>query len=429
MPAGTELLIGHLGAEGDGVGRLADGASCYVANGLPGERVRLGPLARRGDGFAAEIVELVEASPHRVTPACPHFGSCGGCVLQHAGIDLYTSFKSDLLSAALRRAGFAEAVRPLQRTPPASRRRLDLAVAKAGGRVLLGLHQRFGSLVVDLRTCPVSHPALVALLPALRGLLGGLDGLRVRGSVALNLLDDGPDVLLGTDRRLSTADRTRCAAFAAELGVPRVSWSDGGATETVAQLRTAAVTVSGHAVRPPPGAFLQASAEGEAAIRAAVVAGLPGFTRKSRIVELYAGVGTLTFALAEHARVQAYEGAADAAAALRTAAGGQRIEVTTRDLVRQPLSAAELKGAACVVLDPPFAGAGPQVAQIAAAGVGRVIYVSCNPAALTRDLRAMKAAGYRVVAASPVDQFLWSARLESVVVLSKEKATPAGGSA
>jgi 23S rRNA (uracil1939-C5)-methyltransferase len=419
LPAAQGVQITRLGAEGDGVGLLADDAPAYVAGSLPGERVLVVPRIKRGDGWSAERSEIVEPSSERVVAPCPHFGVCGGCVLQHASAALYADFKRNLLAAALRRAGVDVAVGALIRTPPASRRRLDLAAARAGKHILLGLHKRFGSDVVDLASCPVTEPALVGLLQDLRRLLGGLTGLRRSGAVVLNLLETGPDLLLRTDAALSTADRAACAGFAAAHRIPRISWAGREGPETVAQLGPAAVRFDGVVVQPPPGAFLQASAAGEAAIRDAVVAGLPSFTAKGRIVELYAGVGTLTFGLAQRARVLAYEGAADAAAALRRAAGGQRIEVFTRDLARQPVAAAELKGAACVVLDPPFAGAGPQLAAIAASNVARVIYVSCNPAVLGREVGVLRAAGYRAVAATPIDQFLWSARLEAVVVMER----------
>ncbi len=97
------------------------------------------------------------------------------------------------------------------------------------------------------------------------------------------------------------------------------------------------------------------------------------------------------------------------------------MEAVLRDLARQPLTAKELPGAAAIVLDPPFAGAAAQMPGIAASGVERVIYVSCNPAALARDARALHGAGYQVLAATPVDQFLWSSQVESVVVFGRER--------
>ena len=153
---------------------------------------------------------------------------------------------------------------------------------------------------------------------------------------------------------------------------------------------------------------------------AAVLAGLPRkLTGKSRAIELFAGCGTLSFPLAAHLRVLAYEGEAAAAAAVRRAQAGSRVEMTQRDLARQPLSAKEFSGAALVVLDPPYGGAAAQMPPIAASGVKQVIYVSCNPGALTKDAAVLVNAGYALQAATPIDQFLWSAQVESVAVFSR----------
>jgi len=167
--------------------------------------------------------------------------------------------------------------------------------------------------------------------------------------------------------------------------------------------------------------FLQATAAGERAIVEAVLRGMPTkITSKTRVAELYAGGGTLTFALAGVLRVAAFEGDAATFAALRQAInqGGVagRVAAFQRDLARQPLSAKELGAFAAVVLDPPHGGAAAQIAQIAAAGVPTVVYVSCNPATLSRDARVLRGAGYRLQAVTAIDQFLWSARLESVSV-------------
>jgi 23S rRNA (uracil1939-C5)-methyltransferase len=168
------------------------------------------------------------------------------------------------------------------------------------------------------------------------------------------------------------------------------------------------------------------AASAEAALIAAVIAGLPAKrTKKSRVAELYAGCGTLTFALAPHMRVAAFEGDLSAFTAIRLATNqaglAGRVEAARRDLARQPLSSKELSAFAAVVLEPPHNGALEQIGEIAASGIGRVIYVSCNPTALARDAALLHRAGYRLVSAVPIDQFLWSARLESVCVFSREK--------
>lgn len=384
---------------------------------LPGERV-------------ATTGELLRASADRVAPPCPHFapagGACGGCTLQHWADAPYAAWKTDLVRTALARAGFAEpCLAPLVRSAPRTRRRVDLALRRGAGGVALGLHPRQSDRVVDLHNCHVVAPALLALFAPLRRALGRLDALRRQGSAMLNLLDSGPDLLLRTDGALSTADRTRLSALAAAVGLARIAWSRGLApgtlaVETACQLRPAVVSFSGITVVAPPGAFLQATPAGERAIVEAVLACLPQrLAARAHVVELYAGIGTISLALAGRLRVLAFEADAAAVAALRAAAPPGRLVVTQRDLTRQPLAARELAGAELVVLDPPFAGAATQMTALATCGVPRIAYVSCNPAALARDAAVLHAAGYALERCTPVDQFLWSSRVESVCCFSK----------
>ena len=332
------------------------------------------------------------------------------------------------MRSALTRAGFAEfTMQPLTRTPQADRRRVDLALFRDGKAVLVGLHRHRGAAVADLQTCLVLDPKLVALIGFLRRVMPGITGLRRSGSALANLLDSGIDLLLRTDAPLSPADRTKLAALAQQAGACRISWAyRDSPPEAASQLEPATTVVAGVSVSPPPGAFLQASRSGEAAITQAVLAGLPErMPARSRIIELFAGCGTLTFPLAAHARVTAYEGDAGAHAALRRAVTGRPIEALHRDLARQPLSAKELSGASVIVLDPPYTGALAQMGAIAGSGAERVIYVSCNPGALARDSKLLHGAGYRVTQCTPVDQFLWSAAVESVTVFTRTSARPA----
>ncbi|MBN8892577.1 MAG: hypothetical protein BGP12_20710 [Rhodospirillales bacterium 70-18] len=422
-PAAAELRVSRIGSDGDGVGHLPDGIVVYLPGTLPGETVLAHPQFKRGDGWAG-TADLLATSDDRAAPPCPHFGPCGGCALQHWRDDSYLAWKTALLETALRRAGYGEMPAPAIRTPPGARRRVDLAIRRQGPALLLGLHGKRSADIVDLHACPVLHPDLFALIAPLRTLLRGLGGLRRHGSAILNLLDSGPDLLLRTDAALTTADRTKLAAFAQAHGLPRITAAIGdGPHESAALLRPPTTAMSGITVTPPPGAFLQASAEGEAAIIAAVLAGLPKLAGKARIAELYAGCGTLTFALAKQARIAAFEGDIEAHAALRQAANNSglagRVEALRRDLTRQPLSAKELAAFGAVVLDPPHGGAVTQAALIAASGVARIIYVSCNPATLGRDAKLFRDAGYKLLAATPIDQFLWSPRLESVTVFAR----------
>jgi 23S rRNA (uracil1939-C5)-methyltransferase len=441
------VTIGLVGTEGDGIASAYDGATLYVPDTLPGEIVRVGRLRRQGGGWLARRVAIDRASNARVAPPCVHFGECGGCALQHWRDAEYRAWKTALLQSALRRAGFAEpSVEPIVVTPPHSRRRMDLAASRTLDRVMVGLHPRITFPTTrerssreamggrgrpppldlcDLTECRVLHPSLFGLVPSLRLLLTQLHGLRRDASIVANLLDQGVDLLLRTDAALNPPDRSLLITFARTHRLPRISWATmRGEPEPIVILQPPRFTLSGVTVEPPPGVFLQASAEGEAAIVRAVMSGLPEKPPGRAVVaELYAGCGTLTFALAQRARVTAWEGDNGAVSALRRAANraglAGRIAAVRRDLVRQPVSADELAGCAAVVLDPPYAGAATQIERIAGARPPCVIYVSCNPAVLARDARMLRDAGYALQRATPIDQFLWSARLESVCVFQR----------
>ena len=354
-------------------------------------------------------------------PPCPHFGTCGGCALQHLPDATYIAEKTALLAAALRRAGFSDnALSQPARVGPGERRRMDLAVRRGRGGVVLGLHRQHSTEVVDLITCLVLHPTLVELMPPLREVLARLQAFRRESSVIANLLNSGVDLLVRTDAPLALSDRVALTKFARSHRLPRIAWALGSdEPEPIAMLRPPTTSLSGITVVPPSGGFLQASTTGETAIISAVVAALP---EKGRVAELFAGCGAITFALAQCRRVAAWEGDTASASALRTAANhaglAGRIEANQRDLARQPLQAKELAGFAAVVLNPPFAGAAAQVAQIAAAKPPVVVYVSCNPATLSRDARLLRQSGFTLRSATPIDQFLWSTRLESVCVFS-----------
>jgi 23S rRNA (uracil1939-C5)-methyltransferase len=416
-----EVLIERMGAGGDGIAT----GPIYVPQGLPGERLHVEINGKRGDGALATIHEILNPSLDRIAPACAHFlEGCGGCALQHWAPTPQAAWKRERLSVALARGGFAEApVAETITTPPGARRRADFAIRRGTDGLRLGFHATGSAAILDIAACPVLHPRLVAVLKPLRDLLPRLPALKRDGSAVLNLLDTGPDLLLRTDGTLDAAGRALLAGFAAAHGLPRIAWARGnGVPEIAAQLGPVSIALSGVAVTPAPGAFLQASPEGEQAIITAMLAGLPSkLAGRGRIADLHAGFGTLSLALARRGRVTAFEsdGAAVAALANAAAKAGLPLAATRRDLVRQPLTVAELAPFAAVVLDPPFAGAEEQAGLLARSAVPAVIYVSCNPQALARDLRFFADQGWRVDAATPIDQFLWSGQLEAVVALSR----------
>lgn len=419
----VETRITAIGADGDGIGATQDGTRLYVPLTVPGDRVRARPLTRHGEAWMTELEAVLDPGPERRAPVCVHFGVCGGCVSQHWDNAAYLDWKRDRLATALRRAGFeAPPIAPILPVAPQTRRRMDLAARRGTGTMTVGLHRMRGTEIVDLTQCAVLHPALFALIAPLRATLSSLSAVRREASVVVNLLDSGADLLLRTDGPLITQDRVKLTDFARLHTLPRISWAlNAGPVEAVCVLTPPVTVLSGVTVLPPAGAFLQATREGEAAIVAAVLAGLPRkLTGKSRALELFAGCGTISFALADRLRVLAIEGDEALVSACHTAANQAglmgRVEIKRRDLARQPFLAKELAPFAAIVLDPPHTGAAAQMPFIAQSKVGTVIYVSCDPAALGRDATVLRNAGYRLEAVTPIDQFPWSARLEAVAV-------------
>jgi 23S rRNA (uracil1939-C5)-methyltransferase len=363
---------------------------------------------------ASQPISPPIALPNPAANPCPHLGTCGGCAASEPPDKIHR------LRDALSRAGYPDApLQPLLQIPFGTRRRVDLALQRHDGAIRLGFHQRRARDVVDIRSCPADLPSIAALITPLRTLVPQLTALRKTGSILINQLDNGLDLTITLDAPATPADRARLIAFARTHALLRISLGD----EPILVQHNPTLTVGPLTITPPPGAFLQPTLEGEAAIRTAILAGLPRtLTRKSRFIELYAGIGTLTGTLLPHARIHAVEGNKAACAALEAAARAaqqsSRLTIEPRDLARRPLTPKEFFSAAALILDPPFDGTGPQRPAIAASGVKRIIHISCNPDALTLEANSLRRAGYSLATVTPIDQFPGTEHLESVSIFS-----------
>jgi len=257
--------------------------------------------------------------------------------------------------------------------------------------------------------CHLLHPDLMPALAAARDLAIIGTSRKAEIAVTATLSGAGLDLAVAGGKPLDGPLRLALAALAERHDLARLAW--GG--ETVLTRRAPVQSFGGVPVVPPPGAFLQATAEGEAAL-VAEMRDLLGGAR--RVADLFAGCGTFTFPLAHDAAVHAVEGAPGMIAALdhaaRHAQGLRRITHEARDLFRRPLDTQELAGFDAVVIDPPRAGAEAQIAALARARVPRIAHVSCNPATFARDAAVLLAAGYRMGPVRVVDQFRWSAHVE-----------------
>ncbi len=403
------LTIDRLGHLGDGVAQGPDGA-VFVPHMLPGEVIE-GDLT----GDKLSNVRILTPSAARIHPPCAHARTCGGCLLQHASDPFVADWKVEVVKSALAGQGISALFRPIITSPPRSRRRATLAARRTKTGALIGFHARASDMLVDIPNCQLLHPDLMATFPALAALvkLGGSRSGEVTLTTTRSLA--GPDVVVTGGRPADALFQMELARLAETYGIARLTWNG----ETAA-LRAAPMQRFGRAlVAPPPGAFLQATAEGETALLQTIALAI-GSAR--RVTDLFAGVGTFSLPLAERAAVHAVESNAAMIAALdkgaRNAEGLHRVTSETRDLFRRPLEPDEFKAVEAVVIDPPRAGAEAQCHALARAKVPVIAAVSCNPVTFARDAKILLAAGYRLDWVQVVDQFRWSSHVELVARFS-----------
>lgn len=410
------LTITRVGGQGDGIAETPAGP-VFAPLTLPGETVR----AEVRDG-RAESVEIVVPSPDRVAPVSPHYGDCGGCSLQHWAGGPYLEWKREQVRQALAREGVETDIEPTVAVPPGTRRRLALHARRGpDGRAILGFKARKSWRLVEVRVCPVADPRLVAAIPALTRVAEAfLEHPKSAPTLHVTWTLTGLDVdVTGVERRsggLSRDAQIRAIQAASSDDLARLSL----AGDALVMSRQPLVAFGPATVPLPPGGFLQAVPEAEAAMVSRAVEAVRG---AKKIADLFCGAGTFTFPLAAVASVLAADASAAGVAALRaglgTTQGLKPITAEVRDLFRRPLAPYDLRGCDAVVLDPPRAGAREQVGQLGATKAHTVVYVSCNPVTFARDARVLIDAGFRLQRVTPVDQFLWSAHVELVGVFSR----------
>jgi 23S rRNA (uracil1939-C5)-methyltransferase len=413
-----ELTVGSLGSQGDGVAASENGP-VYVPFALPGETIQA-----EVDGNRGQLVIIETPAPERSGPICRHFGTCGGCALQHLGWPHYLDWKRSRVVAALSMEGIEAAVEPVRASGAHTRRRATFtALREKGTPLLLGFRKAQSHELIDVAQCPVLLPRLEAAIPALRDLLGQLLPVG-EARMLVTACDNGFDVNVesaaGPLRSLTPA----LARAVEAAGIVRLTLGDESVMTTAApQVRCAGV-----AVELPPRAFLQASAEAEAAMAALAVEAIG---KARQVADLYCGLGAFSFALARKAAVTAVEIDRRLTTALEQAArrvqGLKPVKTLVRDLMREPLSPTELKAFDAVLFDPPRAGALAQARALAKSHVPVVVAVSCNPVSFAKDARALIDGGYALSRVVPIDQFTYSAHIELIAVFTRARQRKAQG--
>jgi 23S rRNA (uracil1939-C5)-methyltransferase len=401
--------VERLGRRGDGVA-VGDAGRALAALTLPGEVIE-------GEATDGRITapRIVTPSPDRVRPVCGHYRACGGCSLMHASHGFTTAWKQHVVETALAARGLSAPVAGVHVSPPLSRRRAVLSGRRTRKGALVGFHARASDVIVDLVECHVMRPEITAALPLLRRIT--VAGASRSGELSMTVIHGpaGLDLAVSGGKPMDPALFQTLAALADEGDLARLTWQDQTGDGQSITRRPPVLPMGRAQVVPPPGGFLQATLEGEAALLAAVRDFTAG---ASRIVDLFSGCGTFSLPLAEAATVHAVEGLAAPLAALdagwRGAPGLGRITTEIRDLARRPLLADELNRFDAIVIDPPRAGAEPQSREIVASRIGRLAFVACDPVNFSRDAQVLAEGGFALTRLIVVDQFRWSPHVEIV---------------
>lgn len=351
-----------------------------------------------------------------MTALCRHFGSCGGCLYQDLPDEAYRVQKRGVVQAALKKAGVEAAIADLVEVPPGTRRRAALKCKVKGGEVLIGFHAARTHDIIDIQECRVLTPALVASLPGLRAMFAEILAPQGDADLRLTETDTGIELALRWQKKADTATLASLARWADKLGIIRIA----ARGETVVSLGEPKVKLGKAMVPLPPETFLQPTKEGEKVLQSFAINALAGC---KSVADLFAGCGTLTFPLAEKAKLHAVELEAPMLEALRAGAkstsGLKPITTDKRNLFKRPLTNFELNNYDGICLDPPRAGALEQAAMLAKSKVSRIAYISCDADSFARDAKVLIDGGYRLGEIVPVDQFLWSSHIELAAVFAR----------
>lgn len=440
------VTIESLDQEGRGIARVA-GKAVFVEGALPGETTSIDIVKRKPSYEIARVRQVLQPSPSRVDPGCVHFGTCGGCTMQHLEATAQVAAKQRALEDTLWHIGRvrAELILPATHGPAwGYRHRARLSVRhvpkKAG--VLVGFHERKSSYVADMLSCAVLPDKISNLLPALRGLVGSLSMRDRVPQIELAIGEDGTTtdgrragaplhvLVLRILEPLSTGDAERLRAFADSHDVQFYLQPAGPHTAAPFHPADAKLvyTLPEFGVVFPfsPTEFTQVnSAMNRVLVRRAVALldPMPG----DRVADFFCGLGNFTLPIARRgATVVGIEGSTALVMRARGNAAlnglAQRTRFDAADLFEATPAHVEALGPLDKMLvDPPREGAIALMKSLPGdGGPTRIVYVSCNPATLARDASVLvQGHGYALRAAGVINMFPHTAHVESMAVFER----------
>ncbi|RTL55312.1 MAG: class I SAM-dependent RNA methyltransferase [Bradyrhizobiaceae bacterium] len=403
------LTIDHVGHFGDGVA-TEGGANIYVPYALGGETVEVQSSPGHPDRRA--LTQIVTPSAERIAPFCPHFGTCGGCAIQHWRANAYRAWKRQIVVDLLAQHGIACDVGDLIDAHGTGRRRavFHARVSQQGvlrvGFAAAGRHE-----IIAIDHCPILDPKLHGAILAANDIAEALASMSKPLDIQVTAADNGLDIDVRGSGPLDSKLLSKLSGLADKHNLARLTRHG-----ELVIMRAPPVVQTGKAqVTLPPGSFMQPTAAGEETLAAQVLARCKGVKHTA---DLFCGFGPFALRLAEKFRVSAFDSDAPAILSLTHAVkqtqGLKPLAAQARDLFRRPLVAQELRDYDCVVFDPPRQGAQAQSEQLAASKIARAVAISCNPVTFARDARILIDGGFKIGEVTPVDQFRHTPHVELV---------------
>lgn len=430
-PASIETLS-H---DGRGIARR-DGKTTFIDNALPGEEVMFKFTYMRRKFDEGKAVEIVTASPDRVTPPCEHSNLCGGCSLQHMSPAVQVARKEAVLREQLQHFGGLE---PEEWLPPLtgpvtgyrSKARLGVKYVEAKGETLVGFREKRNSFIAQLRTCEVLIPDVGHRLSELRTLMHSLESRSRIPQIELAAGDDDVALIIRHLDPLPEADQQALVGFCQNLGwhcylqpgnestVHRV-WPEDGEQRLYYSHPSAGVELAFH-----PTDFTQVNAEINRKM-VPLALDLLDISPEHTVLDLFCGLGNFTIPAAKRAGkvvgVEVSQAMVERGYENARRNGLENLEFHAWDLSQDVSGQAWARQAYDrILIDPPRTGALEMVKLMPRLGASRIVYVSCNPATLARDAGELMALGYRLKAAGVMDMFPHTTHVESIAVFEKAK--------
>lgn len=429
LPLVTVTSLSH---DGRGVARL-EGKAVFIDGALPGERVRFRYRQRHKRYDHGELIEILEPSPHRTTPPCPHFGTCGGCDLQHLRPESQIQAKQQVLAEQLEHLGKVEPeswLTPITGPVLGYRRRARLGVRFVPGKgVVIGFRQRHKSFLANLDTCLVLEPNIAALLPELHELIGQLSCRDRLPQVEVAVGDEAAALVFRHLRPLTPQDKALLLAFGQRHGIriyqqPDRPGSIAALWPADAQPLYYRLPTFDVKIYFEPSDFIQINNPVNQAMVAQALQLLAPQAHE-KVLDLFSGLGNFTLPLARQAKqVLGVEGEAPLVERARRNARLNNIgnaEFIAANLYQENAAQAWAGFKADkLLLDPPRGGAMETIKSLSEPLPSKIVYVSCYPATLARDSEYLvHALGYRLAAVGVMDMFPQTSHVESMALFTR----------